>query len=77
MAIKNAVGRPPKFNMKTVNKVSDLISHNYSVNDACQQARISKNTFYRYLKSEPIFKEEIDKAKGNRNKVSFNFRTYI
>lgn len=77
MAIKNAVGRPPKMSMKIVDKLSDSISHNYNVSDSCKYARISRSTFYQYLKTEPIFKEQIEKAKYNQDKVSFNFRTVL
>lgn len=75
MAIKNTVGRPPKMSMKIIDKLSDSISHNYSVSDSCKYAKISTNTFYRYLKSEPIFRERIVTAREDQNKVSFNFRT--
>lgn len=76
MAIKKAVGRPPKFNLKIVDKLSDSISHNYSVSDSCVMAKISRDTFYRYLKTEPIFRERIATARENQNKVIFSFRTY-
>lgn len=75
MPIKKAIGRPQKFNFKIVNKLSDSISHNYSVSDACKHANISRNTFYRYLKSEPIFADKIAAARKDQSKVSFNFRT--
>ncbi|HEY4963404.1 MAG TPA: hypothetical protein VIH90_01780 [Candidatus Saccharimonadales bacterium] len=75
MAIKNAVGRPPKFNMKIVNKLSDSISHNYSVSDACKHARIGRSTYYCYLKTEPYFADKMATAKDMQNKVNFNFRT--
>lgn len=77
MAIKNDVGRPPKMSMKIIDKLSDSISHNYSVSDSCKYAKISTNTFYRYLKSEPIFADKIATARENQSKVNFNFRTYI
>lgn len=41
MAIKQAVGRPPKFNMKTVDKLAFYIQRNYSISDSCKFARIS------------------------------------
>lgn len=75
MAIKNAVGRPPVVTIRTVNKLADLIQHNYSVSDACKHARISRDTFYRYLKTEPYFADTIAIARDNQNKVIFNFRT--
>lgn len=75
MAIKNAVGRPQKVSMKILDKLSDSISHNYSVSDSCKLAKISRSTFYLYLKTEPIFADRIATARENQNKVSFNFRT--
>ncbi len=75
MAIKKAVGRPPKFNIKIVNKLADSISHNYSISDACKMAKISKSTYFYYLKHEPLFAETMALAHENQRKVSFNFRT--
>jgi hypothetical protein len=75
MAIKNAVGRPPKLNMKIVNKLSDSISHNYNVSDACKHARIGRSTYYSYLKAEPYFADKMAIAKKMQSKVNFNFRT--
>jgi len=75
MAIKRAVGRPPKFNIKIMLKIADSISHNYSVVDSCIYAGISRDTYYRHLKSEELFCEKIAIAFENQNKVSFSFRT--
>ena len=77
MAIKKAVGRPQEFNFKTVGKLADAISHNYSVSEACGFARISKSTYYYYLNTEPLFAEAMALAYKNRSKVSFNFRTTL
>lgn len=76
MAIKNAVGRPPKFNTKTVNKLAFYIERNYNISDSCRVAQISRSTFYKYLKTEPLFADRIATAQDDANKVSFNFRTY-
>lgn len=76
MAIRSAVGRPPKFNMKTVDKLAFYIERNYNVSDSCRFAQISRSTFYKYLKSEPLFADTIATAQDNANKVSFNFCTY-
>lgn len=76
MAIKNAVGRPPKFNTKTVDKISFYIQRNYNISDSCKFARISRSTYYKYLRTEPLFADSIATAQDNANKVSFNFRTY-
>jgi len=75
MAIKKAVGRPQEFNFRIVNKLADSVAHNYSITDACKIARISKSTYYYYLKHEPLFAETMAVAYDNQRKVSFNFRT--
>lgn len=75
MTIKNAVGRPPKVNFKIINRLSDSISHNYTISDGCQYAGISRQTFYRHLNSNKMFAKEIAAAKANQNKVVFNFVT--
>ena len=77
MPIKKAVGRPQEFNFKIVGKLADSVAHNYSISDACQYARISKSTYYYYLKREPLFAEVMATAFENQNKVSFNFRTIL
>lgn len=75
MAIRKAVGRPQEFSMRTVRRLEDLIAHNYSVSDACSVVRISKSTYYYYLKREPSFAEAMTQARENQRKVLFNFRT--
>lgn len=76
MPIRSAVGRPPKFNMKTVDKLAFYIQRSYNVSDSCKFAQISRSTFYKYLKTEPLFADTIATAQDNANEVSFNFRTY-
>lgn len=77
MAIKGAIGRPQKFNIKTMIKIADSISHNYSIVDSCRYAGVSRDTYYRHLKSEALFREKIADAFDNQNKVSFSFRTFL
>jgi ACT domain-containing protein len=75
MAIKKAAGRPPQVSIKTINKLADLISHNYTISDSCRYTRLSRSTYYYYLNNEPLFAEIMAQAHKNKNKVSFNFRT--
>lgn len=75
MTIKNAVGRPPKMNFKVIYKITDSISHNYSISDSCKYAGISRVTFYRHLSSNETFAKEIATAKEKQNRVNFNFVT--
>lgn len=76
MAIKNAVGRPPKLNLKIVDKLTYYLERSYNVSDACKYVGLSRNTYYRYLKTEPLFADSMATAKSNAKEVSFNFRTY-
>jgi hypothetical protein len=76
MPIKNAVGRPSKLNFKIVNKLYDSISHNYSIGDSCKFAKISRSSYYYYLNTNSVFANEMELARKNQSKVSFNFRTY-
>ncbi len=62
MAVKKAVGRPPKFNIKIMMKIADSISHNYIIVDSCSYAGVSRDTYYRHLKSEALFREKIADA---------------
>lgn len=77
MAVKRAVGRPPKFNIKIMMKIADSVSHNYSIVDSCRYAGISRDTYYRHLKSESLFREKIAEAFENQTKVNFGFRTHL
>ncbi|OGL31860.1 hypothetical protein A3E76_03425 [Candidatus Saccharibacteria bacterium RIFCSPHIGHO2_12_FULL_44_22] len=72
MTIKKAIGRPPKVDMKTIYKLADALQHSSTVSDACRHANISRDTYYRYLNSEPVFKERMETAKANQYRlVSF------
>lgn len=73
--VKKSVGRPPVMNVKIMLRLADLISHNYSIVDSCNYARLSRSSYYNYLRNEALFRETMDQAKANKNKVSFNFRT--
>jgi ACT domain-containing protein len=75
MAVKQAVGRPQEFSMRTVKRLEDLVAHNYPISDACKFARISRSTYYYYLNNEPLFAETMALAHENQRKVNFNFRT--
>lgn len=76
MAVRNAVGRPPKVNLKIIDKLTYYIERNYNISDSCKHVGLSRDTYYRYLKSEPLFADSIATARDNANKVSFSFRTY-
>lgn len=75
MAIKNSVGRPPKLNLKIVDKLAYYLERNYSISDACKYTNVARSTYYKYLKTEPLFADSMSTAQNNADKVSFNFRT--
>ena len=75
MSIKKSIGRPHKVDYKIMIKLADAIQHNSTITEACRYTGISRDTFYRYMKSQPVFAEKIAIAKENQNKVPMNFLT--
>lgn len=75
MPIRKTVGRPPKVNYRTMIKLADSIQHNATVSEACRYAKISRPTYYHYLKYEPVFSEKMAIAKDNQNKLVMSFLT--
>jgi ACT domain-containing protein len=73
--IRKSVGRPPVLTYKTMLKLADAIQHNSTITEACRYAGISRDTYYRYLKSEPVFSETMAIAKQNQNRVPMSFLT--
>lgn len=72
--IKKSVGRPSKFTYKTMIKLADAIQqHNSTITEACRYTGISRDTFYRYMKTQPVFAEKMIVAKENQNKVPMGF----
>lgn len=77
MEIKKANGRPNKMNYKIMMKLADSIQHNSTVTEACKYSCISRDTFYRYMKFQPVFAEKMIAAKENQNKVPMSFLTIL
>lgn len=75
MSIKKSIGRPHKVDYKIMIKLADAIQHNSTITEACRYTGISRDTFYRYMKSQPVFAEKIAIAKENQNKVPMSFLT--
>lgn len=73
--IKNSVGRPPALTYKTMIKLADAIQHNSTITEACRYTGISRDTFYRYMKTQPVFAAKMNAAKENQNKVPMSFLT--
>ena len=65
--IKKSSGRPSKITIDTMDKIADAIKHNYSVTDACLYGKISRDSFYRYLNTEPLFTDKIIVAYENQS----------
>lgn len=65
--IKKSSGRPSVITISTMDKIADAIQNNYNVTDACRYAKISRDTFYRYLNTEPLFTEKIITAYENQS----------
>ena len=75
MTTKKALGRPPKVNHRIIIKLADAIQHSANITDACRYARISRDTYYRYLNNEEVFAEKMARAKDNQNKLVMSFLT--
>lgn len=75
MEIKKPTGRPPKMDYYAMLTLADALQHNASVTEACEFVGISRDLFYRYLKTNTVFAEKMNTAKANRNKAVFCFMT--
>lgn len=60
---KNKGGRPTKKDKKTVKKLIEGFKRDYTVEEACAYAKISKQTFYNWLDNDKKFLDEIECAK--------------
>ena len=69
MAVKRTVGRPVRMDYRTMNKLADALQHSATVSDACRYANVSRDTFYRYYRNEPVFAERMDAAKRDQYKL--------
>ena len=75
MEIKKVTGRPHKVDYKIMMRLADSIQHNSTITEACRYAGISRDTFYRYMKKQPVFAEKMVEAKEYQNKVPMSFLT--
>lgn len=73
--MKKPVGRPHKVDYRIMIKLADAIQHNSTITEACRYSGISRDTFYRYMKKQPVFAEKMDVAKEYRNKMPMSFLT--
>ena len=75
MEIRKAVGRKPKVTNATMLRLADAIQHNSSISEACRWVGISRTTYFYYMRNNEVFREKMDAAKENQNKVVFSFFT--
>lgn len=69
MAVKRSVGRPLKVDYKVMMRLAAALQHSASISDACRYAQISRDSYYRHLKSEPEFAEVMRTAKANEYRL--------
>jgi len=74
MNSKPTPGRPSKVNYRTMNRLADALQHSATISDACRYAGISRDTYYRHCKNEPVFAEKMNTAKADQYKLN-NFLT--
>lgn len=65
MINKKAIGRPNKVNYTVMSKLEDALRYGASISEACTYAGISRDTFYRYFRTEQIFAEKMKAARTN------------
>lgn len=75
--INKSVGRPPVLTYETMIKLADAIQHNSTITEACRYSGISRDTFYRYMKTQPVFAEKMVEAKEYQNKMPMSFLTML
>lgn len=73
--IPKAVGRPNKVDMRVVIKLADMIQHNATISEACEFAGISRQTYHYYYRNNYYFRNKMNIAKENQNKVVMSFLT--
>lgn len=62
MTRKNKGGRPTKKTEKLVNKLIEGFKADFTVEEACAYAGISKEAFYNWKEKDPKFVDEIEAA---------------
>lgn len=60
--VKGAGGRPTKFDKVVVEKLVSIFKIGGSIEEACANARIDKQTYYNWLEAHPGFSTEIASA---------------
>lgn len=63
MPNKDWVGRPESITPEVVNKLKEILKNDWTVEEACLYAGISKVTYYAKLKRDEKFLNEMNQAK--------------
>lgn len=71
MVNKKPLGRPNKVDYKVVQRLVKAIQCRSTVTKACDYAGISRDTYYRYIRDDLIFAEQIEKARKNRSLIEW------
>lgn len=71
--IAKKISNRHKVTYLTLINIADDIQRNTSVTETCRKNKISRDTFYRYLNSEPEFTELIIKAYKYQSEVPTPF----
>ena len=73
--IKKTISNRHKVTYLTLINIADDIQRNNTVTEVCRKNGISRDTFYRYLNTEPEFTEIIIKAYEYQSSVPTPFFT--
>jgi len=55
--------RPEKYNEETINKLSSVFQMDWTVSEACSYAKISRETYYTWIKKKEWFSDRMSEAK--------------
>lgn len=73
--ITKKISKRHKITYLTLVSIADDIQKNNSVSETCRKNKISRDSFYRYLNTEPEFTELIIKAYKYQSEVPTPFFT--
>ncbi len=59
---KAKIGRPTKMTVEVVKKLTEAFKDDFTVEEACRYAGISKETYYQECKRKPGFADEMARA---------------
>ena len=55
-------GRPTKYAPEVITKLKAAFANSFTVEQACYYAEITKDTYYNWIKRNPQFSDEMDRA---------------